>query len=98
MIFLERTAVEERNVFACINQLPELRRRQELQDEGFVVVTKRGKKLRGHPTLVAVTWDGIDDCGVDYEEGVKVSAVPLGYWRFSSDERQSLPELRVVGN
>lgn len=70
----------------------------ELLRKGFVVVTKRGRKLRGHPTLVAVTWDGIDECGVDYDEGVKVSAAPLAHWRFPLDQRASLPKLSVVNN
>lgn len=48
---------------------------------GFVIVTKKGKKLRGHPTLCAVTWDGIDVCGVEYDEEIKASPVPLNTWR-----------------
>lgn len=53
----------------------------ELQKKGFVVVTRRGKKLRGHPTLCAVTWDGIDECGVEYDENISPTPVPLNYWR-----------------
>ena len=58
----------------------------ELKDKGFVVVTKAGKKLRGHPTLVAFTWDGIDDCEVKFDDGIKASGLPLGYWRLPFDK------------
>ncbi|MEQ9007532.1 MAG: hypothetical protein ACFHHU_01865 [Porticoccaceae bacterium] len=54
--------------------------KNELLDSGFIVVTRRGRKQRGYPTLVAFTWDGIDDCSVDYDEGIKVSSVPLSFW------------------
>lgn len=48
--------------------------------KGWVVVTRRGWKQRGKPTLVALTWRGIDECGIDYDEGIKPSPVPLNYW------------------
>lgn len=53
-----------------------------LVDKGFLVVTRQGWKVRGRPTLVAVTWDGIDESrpGVEYDDGITPSPVPLGYW------------------
>lgn len=52
-----------------------------LVHKGFIVVTRQGLKIRGQATLVAITWNGIDEpkkCF--YDEGVKVSPVPLSYW------------------
>ena len=54
---------------------------KELQEKGFVVITKHGKKMRGHPTLCAITWNGIDDAKKEYDEGIKVTDVPLNLWR-----------------
>lgn len=55
--------------------------KKELLDKGFVVVTKTGFKMRGHPTLLAITWNGIDECkGVQFEENVRPSPVPLSSW------------------
>lgn len=54
---------------------------KELQETGFVVITKRGKKIRGHPTLCAITWNGIDDAKRGHDEGIKVTSVPLNLWR-----------------
>lgn len=55
----------------------------ELKECGFVVVTRQGWKQRGKPTLLAVTWQGIDDhpSGLEYDDGVKVDPRPLGLWR-----------------
>src|SRR5690554_741066 len=33
----------------------------ELKGRGFIVVTRQGWKQRGKPTLLAITWQGIDD-------------------------------------
>ena len=53
-----------------------------LQHAGFFVVTRQGWKQRGKPTLVAVTWKGIDEPrqGIDYDEGITPSNSPLSYW------------------
>jgi hypothetical protein len=53
-----------------------------LVKKGFLVVTRQGWKQRGRPTLVAFTWDGIDEPvkGVHYDDEIKPSPVPLGYW------------------
>ncbi len=53
----------------------------ELIKKGFLVVTRQGWKQRGRPTLVAITWNGIDECGVVYDECVTPSPVPLRSWR-----------------
>lgn len=53
-----------------------------LINRGLVVVTRQGWKQRGKPTLLALTWYGIDDppLKVDYDEGIQPSPVPLSYW------------------
>ncbi|MEH6637673.1 MAG: hypothetical protein V7717_00210 [Porticoccaceae bacterium] len=52
-----------------------------LLKKGFVVVTRQGWKQRGRPTLVAITWNRIDECDIDYDEGIRSSATPLNSWR-----------------
>lgn len=49
---------------------------------GFVVVTRQGEKRRGYPTLLALTYQPIDTppAGIVYDDGIKPSGVPLGYW------------------
>lgn len=57
------------------------RAKDGLIDKGFIVVTRQGWKQRGKPTLVAVTWDGIDESAdVEYDEGIKSNPIPLNYW------------------
>jgi hypothetical protein len=57
------------------------RAKEGLIAKGFIVVTRQGWKQRGKPTLVAVSWDGIDESTkVQYDEGIKPSPVPLNYW------------------
>lgn len=53
-----------------------------LEHSGFVVITRIGTKIRGIPTLVAVTWNSIDEPrdGVEYDGGVTPSNVPLNFW------------------
>lgn len=52
-----------------------------LVHSGFIVVTKQGIKIRGHPTLVAVTWRGIDEpINCKFDTDIKVSPVPVSYW------------------
>jgi len=51
-----------------------------LIEKGFVVVTRQGKKVRGCPTLVAVTWNGIDETKILYDPGIEASAIPLNLW------------------
>ncbi|MET4161960.1 hypothetical protein ABIE61_001809 [Marinobacterium sp. MBR-111] len=64
-----------------------------LQRKGWIVVTRQGYKVRGMATLVAITWNGIDDPpkGVRYDEGVKPSPVPLGYWCKHPDTWELIP-------
>ncbi len=55
--------------------------RQGLEHKGFIVVTRQGTKVRGNCTLVAITWNGIDDpIKKSYEDYVKVSPIPLNYF------------------
>lgn len=57
------------------------RAKDGLINKGFIVVTRQGWKQRGRPTLVAITWDGIDECpGIEYDDGVVPSHMPLNYW------------------
>jgi|GEM_PF-2398521 len=55
---------------------------KELIDSGFVVITRQGWQQRGRPTLVALTWLGIDEVqSIEYDDGIKPSSVPLNYWK-----------------
>lgn len=53
-----------------------------IKDKGFVVVTRQGWKQRGKPTLLALTWHGIDEPPqrIEYDAGVRPDPVPLNYW------------------
>lgn len=53
----------------------------ELKETGFVVITRQGMKVKGFTTLCAVTWYGIDECGVRFDEHIKISPVPLNLWK-----------------
>lgn len=59
---------------------------RELTDKGWIVVTRQGG--RRIPTLYAVTWLGIDECGKKLD--VKPSAVPLNSWKRPSAETMCL--------
>lgn len=61
------------------------RTKKTLIEKGFIVVTKQGMKIRGRPTLIAITWNGIDEPKTTYDEGIKASAVPLNYWAKSKE-------------
>ena len=52
--------------------------RLELLERGWIVVCKQGMRPRT-PTLYALTWRGIDDCGGKLERAA--NPVPLNYWR-----------------
>lgn len=54
----------------------------KLLSKGFVVVTRQGWKQRGKPTLLALTWYGIDEPpdGIEYDAGINVTHAPLAYW------------------
>lgn len=49
---------------------------------GFLVVTRQGWKVRGKATLLAITWEGIDEArrGLEYDERIIPSNTPLSYW------------------
>ena len=71
--------------------------KKELLDKGFIVVTKAGFKMRGHPTLLAITWNGIDECtGVQYGENIKPSPVPLSSWNKVQNIAVERLPIRVV--
>lgn len=59
------------------------RTKDSLIKKDFIVVTREGKKLRGFPTLVAVTWLAIDEPrkNIEYDSCIKVSGSPLNTWR-----------------
>jgi len=68
----------------------------KLVHRGFLMVTRQGWKQRGRPTLVAVTWEGIDDpIGVDFDEGVKPEPVPLSYWSKDKGSWKHQPTLKA---
>ena len=69
-----------------------------LESKGFLVVTRRGWKERGKPTLVAITWKGIDEpCkGIEYDEAITCSNVPLSYWCRHPSSWQHKPTLKAV--
>lgn len=68
-----------------------------LLKKGFIVVTRQGWKQRGKPTLVAVTWHGIDETNIEYDVGVKPSSTPLNLW-CKPPEKPVKPKLRVITN
>ena len=72
----------------------------ELKQRGFVVVTRQGWKQRSKPTLLAITWQGIDDhpSGLEYDEGVKVDPRPLSLWRDEEKKIQVKPTKAVYKN
>jgi len=64
--------------------------------KGWVVVTRKGWKQRGRATLVAITWNGIDEvAGIEYDDGIKCSAAPLGYWCTDSQTWKHKPTLKA---
>jgi len=69
--------------------------KQGLEHKGFIVMTKQGSKVRGDCTLVAVTWNGIDDpIKWEYEDDIKVSPVPLNYFQLSKDKWKIQPSVK----
>ncbi len=62
---------------------------------GFLVVTRQGWKQRGKPTLVAITWAGIDEPNnCDYDDGIIPSSTPLAYWRKDKSYWKHTPTLK----
>lgn len=68
-----------------------------LQHAGFVVVTRQGWKRRGKPTLLALTWNGIDEPrnGVEYDQGIAPSHTPLNYWCKVKSAWKHLPKVKA---
>lgn len=65
------------------------RKQKSLLEKGFIVVTRQGWKQRGKPTLLALTWHGIDEPPrhVQYDDGIKPSHRPLNYWAIVPERR-----------
>jgi hypothetical protein len=66
---------------------------RELLDRGWVMLTRKGGRDRSTPTLYAVTWWGIDDCGGKLDPGVTASAAPLNTWK--NPDRSSVPSTKT---
>jgi len=68
----------------------------ELVHRGFLVVTRQGWKQRGRPTLVAFTWNGIDDpIKIDYDDSIKPSGTPLRYWAIDKKLWKHQPTIKA---
>lgn len=67
-----------------------------LEYNGFIVVTRKGIKVRGCSSLVAITWNGIDEPknGVDYDDGIKAHPAPLNYWCVDRSNWKHPPTLK----
>jgi hypothetical protein len=70
----------------------------KLQHAGFLVVTRQGWKRRGKPTLVAITWEGIDEPlnGVIFDEGIVPHHSPLGYWCTAKKSWKHKPKVKEM--
>ena len=65
---------------------------------GFVAVTRQGVKRRGCPTLLAITYQGIDEppAHVQYDGAVLVSSVPLSFWCKAKNSWSIQPERKEL--
>lgn len=62
---------------------------------GFIVVTRQGMKIRNFPTLVAITWNGIDEpTNCKFDTNIKISRVPLSYWRIDKSLWATQPNIK----
>lgn len=66
-----------------------------LKKKGFFVVTKQGKKIKGDATLLAATWEGIDESRKDYDPEIKPSHVPLRSWETAQIDTDSSHHVRT---
>lgn len=67
----------------------------KLEHAGFIIVTRRGFKIRGMATLIAVTWNGIDEpkkC--IFDERINPHPVPLNYWCKPQSTWKHKPKLK----
>ncbi len=67
----------------------------DLVHSGFIVVTRQGMKIRGFPTLVAITWNSVDEpikCSFDVD--VKISPVPLSFWNRDKSQWSIEPHIK----
>jgi hypothetical protein len=67
-----------------------------LVHSGFVVVTRQGMKVRGFPTLVAITFKPIDEppANITYDFGVTKTRVRLDYWAVAKKSWKIQPTLK----
>jgi len=67
----------------------------KLEHAGFIIVTRRGFKIRGMATLVAVTWYGIHEpVKGSFDERIIPHTVPLNYWCKPQSEWKHKPTLK----
>ncbi|WP_444937246.1 hypothetical protein ACJJIW_10015 [Microbulbifer sp. JMSA004] len=72
----------------------------ELEHSGIFVVTRKGVKKRGCPTLLAATWFGIDEPknGTEFREGIMPGRQSLGYWCTHPSTWKLKPTLKAPAN
>ena len=72
----------------------------ELEHSGIFVVTRRGVKRRGCPTLLAATWFSINEPrpGVEYRDEVVPGGLSLGYWYKHPIKWEIKPTLKPPSN
>jgi len=62
---------------------------------GFLVITRQGWKQRGRPTLVAITWNGIDKPGdIKFDDEINPSSIPLRYWEKEKSKWKHQPRIK----
>jgi len=68
-----------------------------LVHSGYIVVTRQGWKVRGRPTLVALTWYGIDEPNkCHYDGNIDAHPVPLNYWRKRKSDWKHKPSIKKI--
>lgn len=71
----------------------------ELESRGWIQKTRQGMRSRGahSPTLWALTFEGIDDCGSHKRDaGIKPDRMPLNLWRLPEFDTPALPIKRTI--
>lgn len=59
--------------------------KKELLEAGFIIVTRQGMKRRGYPTLLALTYQPVDEVAkIEYDIGIKTGGPPLNLWLTSA--------------
>lgn len=77
------------------------RAKEGLIQRGFAIQTRQGQKVRGYPTLLAITWHPIDEpkAPIEYDHGIEPSNVPLNLWKkeIEPSQKKETPKLKIVG-